>query len=1242
MHSIFPRFLTSSVTISISRNVFGVLLTFLCILTVTEAAEKTLPPIPDLTKGGELTRHNAFLVGPAGFNSWIWRPRQRSDDKKHIRQFQVEAVDKGSPADGILAKGDVIIGADGSGAATVPLFDRHPEYGIADAINEAEARNPAALKLLRWRKGKTETVTLTLETLGAYSDTAPYNCPKSKRILQKCVKAFYEANEPGEGGLGILILLAADDPENPDSEKYQARAKEWAHKLIVTSIDDVPGGAWQISYTLISLTEYYLKTKDAEVFPTIQFYAQRFANGQSWFGTTGHRFSERQSDGSPNGLIAGYGAINASGLAGFLGMNLAREAGVKSAEVDAAIRRADTFLGSYAFRSGIPYGEHPFWIDSKSYDNNGKHATAAFAFALQHKRQKEARWYAKMATAASMDRYYAHAGPYFAQVFDPLGAAVGGEKAANHHFNQIRWHLDLNRSWDGTIHYRGKTPYPGWADAATSLLTYALPLRQLYITGRGHRKSFHFTDEEMASVRATEKFNASSMSSKDLVAALSNWALPDRTKAVKELALRAKDPAVRSALLTQLHTLAANKKSQPLERAGACYALSTILDVSSTKVLIDRLSDQDRHVRFVAAKGLLDFPREDVMPHVNTILDLAATSLKPTFPLVEGDPIQFAHGALAELLFDSKKGLLKDSIEGIDRDKLWAAARAISNTPGGKARSSLGTLYKQLSREEMLELGETIVESVRVRAPADSMFAKGIIKAGSELFIRHSIAEGVHLAKDSDQVKYLKNYAGSVLADDNAEDIIEWLGEMGLVEGQKTSAVVDAISNDTNPKALTKMKLIHSVTAKDPTLKLPMNKTALQVKATNYARRDMKDTTYTWRKVYGVGEVSFSPNSSSDSKSTTVEFKDLKPGEYRFEVTMSDTLGYNVVRDIVDVTLFDKSGQLPVSQTPNTRLNTLKAIPGLPISISILGGNGGGVLITQEPLHGKVSTIDSKIHYVANFGYTGTDSFTYKTITAKGASKQEMVQRIEVSDSNVGVVVYEGFDCKPGVLSGRSGESSLGFVGSWNGVKEFVIDHGSFSYASLPSIGGKIIQGNINRSISRTINPSVISKHALLKDGKELWFSVVIGGTKKYSSTNGRISFELKSGDEKSDAEVGFFYRYGKIYATMNNKNEHEKSRMRYKQADTKFPKDTPHLVVGHCVWGETDTDPDTIKIYRVFDAPGMGPMLLKEPISVMKGFVQQAALNGIHLKGRDTIFDEIRIGTSYHSVLMGTKAIAN
>ncbi len=55
--------------------------------------------------------------------------------------------------------------------------------------------------------------------------------------------------------------------------------------------------------------------------------------------------------------------------------------------------------------------------------------------------------------------------------------------------------------------------------------------------------------------------------------------------------------------------------------------------------------------------------------------------------------------------------------------------------------------------------------------------------------------------------------------------------------------------------------------------------TELQVGATNYARRDARDTTDTWRKVCGAGGVRFTPNASWDSKRTTVSFIDAKPGK---------------------------------------------------------------------------------------------------------------------------------------------------------------------------------------------------------------------------------------------------------------------------------------------------------------------------------------------------------------------------
>ena len=86
----------------------------------------------------------------------------------------------GSPANGILTVGDVILGVSGQ------PFQVDPRVRLAKAITEAEkVENGGKLDLLVWRSEKTKRITLKLPTLGSYSDTAPWACPKSERVLQE-------------------------------------------------------------------------------------------------------------------------------------------------------------------------------------------------------------------------------------------------------------------------------------------------------------------------------------------------------------------------------------------------------------------------------------------------------------------------------------------------------------------------------------------------------------------------------------------------------------------------------------------------------------------------------------------------------------------------------------------------------------------------------------------------------------------------------------------------------------------------------------------------------------------------------------------------------------------------------------------------------------------------------------------------------------------------------------------------
>ena len=105
---------------------------------------------PDLTNGGVPGDSTTTNLGATGMRGWVYHVGPKSDES---RQILVTAVAAGSPADGILAADDVILGANGTGATPVN-FSSDARRALADAINDAEARDPATLKLIRWRAGR--------------------------------------------------------------------------------------------------------------------------------------------------------------------------------------------------------------------------------------------------------------------------------------------------------------------------------------------------------------------------------------------------------------------------------------------------------------------------------------------------------------------------------------------------------------------------------------------------------------------------------------------------------------------------------------------------------------------------------------------------------------------------------------------------------------------------------------------------------------------------------------------------------------------------------------------------------------------------------------------------------------------------------------------------------------------------------------------------------------------------------
>ena len=166
---------------------------------------------PDATKD-YIDPTFTYNLGPTGARGWIYSTGNEwmfvpEGLTRESRQIKITAVDKGSPADGILQVDDVIMGI-GAGDFT---DDARKSLGVA--IGEAEkVENKGNLPLKIWRKGSViDNLTIPLAVMGTYSATAPYDCPKSALILANACKyletqATFNAGNEGNAVLGLALL----------------------------------------------------------------------------------------------------------------------------------------------------------------------------------------------------------------------------------------------------------------------------------------------------------------------------------------------------------------------------------------------------------------------------------------------------------------------------------------------------------------------------------------------------------------------------------------------------------------------------------------------------------------------------------------------------------------------------------------------------------------------------------------------------------------------------------------------------------------------------------------------------------------------------------------------------------------------------------------------------------------------------------------------------------------------------
>jgi hypothetical protein len=434
--------------------------------------------------------------------------------------------------------------------------------------------------------------------------------------------------------------------------------------------------------------------------------------------------------------------MNSPGLPLTISLVMAREAGAKDPALDLAIERSARLLRFYIGKGAIPYGDHHPWIEN--HEDNGKCGMAAVLFNLMGE-SKGAEFFSRMSVAShGPERDTGHTGNFFNILWAMPGVAQSGPNASGAWMSEFgSWYFDLARGADGNFQHQGppepeEDSYAGWDSTGGYLLAYAMPLKKLYLTGKkaGAVPQLDSTAAQSLIVDGRGWNNKDrdsfydALSDEQLLERLGNWSPVVRERAAMALGRR-EDVAV-ATLIEMLDSPSLDA------RYGACQGLIFLRGrgAPAVEALQKMLSHEDLWLRIKAAEALsaIGAPATKAVPQ---LLELLAQVDE------KNDPRGMQQRYLSFALFDND-GLLGRSLEGVDRPALYKAVRAGLKNQDGRARGSIGSVYRHLSLEEIKPLLPAIHGAIVQPAPSGEMFADGIRVEGLRLLSQHHIEEGMH------------------------------------------------------------------------------------------------------------------------------------------------------------------------------------------------------------------------------------------------------------------------------------------------------------------------------------------------------------------------------------------------------------------------------------------------------------------------------------------------------------------
>jgi len=718
---------------------------------------------PDYTKGKTLAKpgSNYAALGPTGASGYIWAVR--GPLTRDARMIVVKNVDKGTPADGILQAGDVILGVDGK------RFTYDVRKALASAITEAEKKeNAGKLILTIWRDGRERTSELRLPVLGSFSKTSPWNCEKTEAIIiAECSVIATRGIEKAGDGVACCVdalgLLATGD------KQYWPLVRKYIDKLDKDSKSEgfEKKWSWYVAYANLLICEYYLASKDKTVLPIIKTYSSRIAMGRSGVGTWSHEFADpAQNDGKPFGIPAGYGAMNQIGLTCTLSLVLAQKCGVDSADIRTAISKSTALLSFYADKGSICYGDGAPW--TATHENNGVSSQAAVLFDISGNKQA-ATFFTRMTLASYNERENGHTGHFFNWNWGALGAARGGEEAAASFIKNTRWFTELERCPNGSSVYQHQLAdidhhkYTGWSTTGSRLLQHCLPRRQLYITGKGEGVVEPIIGGELQEVVSAQELEPGGGDSiENLLKLLGHWSPTVRIAAAKELNRREDD--VVDKLIAMLDS------DNRYARYGACTGLRYAGRGSgkAVRALVEKgLHADSSTMRYFAAEAFMANPywkREghnlgDGVTFKKTLgpaIHLALPDLVNA--AIRGYPDEartWTQAYIGQAVFGNHMlrdrgpagtGLMagnQEAWKAIDIQARIKLTEFLLQHESGNVRAYVGYNYANLSEEELAALMPAIHKAVEFQAPSGVMFGGNVRLEGLKMLAKHHIKEGV-------------------------------------------------------------------------------------------------------------------------------------------------------------------------------------------------------------------------------------------------------------------------------------------------------------------------------------------------------------------------------------------------------------------------------------------------------------------------------------------------------------------